>query len=64
MNYVDGGCNSMVDYKKLYAYLFGELDKALTLMEYDDLLQYQKVKEILQNALVTAEDIYLDDTEE
>ena len=54
----------MVDYKKLYAYLFGELDKALTLMEYDDLLQYQKVKEILQNALMTAEDIYLDDTEE
>ena len=53
----------MVDYKKLYAYLLGELDAALTLMDNDDLLQYQKVKEILQNALLTAEDMYLDETE-
>ena len=54
----------MVEYKKLYAYLLGELDAALTLMDNDDLLQYQKVKEILQNALLTAENMYLNQTEE
>ena len=30
----------MIDYKKIYAYLVGEVDKALTLMDNDDLLQY------------------------
>lgn len=46
----------MPDYKKLYAYLVGEIDDALTLMEGDDLLQWDKVKNILQTALLEAED--------
>ena len=54
----------MVDYKKLYAYLVSEVDKALTLMDHDDFLQYQKVKEILRNSLLTAEDMYLEGTDE
>ena len=54
----------MVDYKKLYSYLVCEIDKALTLMDNNDLLQYQQVKIILQNALLTAEDIYINDSEE
>ena len=54
----------MVDYKKLYSYLLTEVDKALTLMDGDDLLQYRNVKEILQNALFTVEDMYLDAAEE
>ncbi len=54
----------MIEYKKLYTYLLGELDAALTLMDNDDLLLYQKVKETLQNALLTAENMYLDQTEE
>ena len=54
----------MVKYKKTYAYLLGELDAALTLMDNDDLLQYQKVKETLPNALMTVEDMYFDQIEE
>lgn len=54
----------MVDYKKLYAYLLGEVDQALTLMDTGDLLQYSRVREILLNAVQTAEDMYLDDTED
>ena len=54
----------MVDYKKLYAYLLGEVDRALTIMDTGDLLRYGLVREILLNAVQTAENTYLDDTEE
>ena len=51
------------NYQKLYAYLVCEVDKALTLLDTDDLLQFEQVKEILFHALQTVEDMYLDDTE-
>ncbi len=54
----------MVEYKKLYSYLLVEVDKALTLMDGNDLLQYQNVKKILQNALLTAEEMYIESEEE
>ena len=54
----------MVNYQKLYAYLVGEIDKALTLLDQDNLFAYPKVKTILQNALWFAEDMYLDESEE
>ena len=38
----------MPDYKNLYAYLVGEVDKALTHMDKDDLLEWDQVKHILQ----------------
>ncbi len=53
----------MVSYQKLYAYLVGEIDAALTLLDTDDLLQFQRIRDILSNALQTAEEMYLEDTE-
>lgn len=46
----------MPDYKKLYAYLVGEIDKALTLMDDNNLLEWDHIKQILQTALWEAED--------
>lgn len=52
-----------VNYRKLYSYLVGEVDRALDLLDSDNLLQFYRVREILFNALKTTEDMYLDDTE-
>lgn len=46
----------MPDYKKLYAYLVGEIDEALMLMDDNDLLEWEHIKQILQTALWEAED--------
>ena len=46
----------MHDYKNMYAYLVGEIDKALTHMDNNDLLERDHVKRILQNALWEAEE--------
>lgn len=46
----------MTDYKKLYAYLVGQIDEALTLMDTGNLLEFGHIKEILSNALLEAED--------
>ena len=54
----------MVNYKKLYAYLVGEVDQALMLMDTGDLLQYNRVREILFHALQTVEDMYLEQTDD
>lgn len=61
--YKEGG-GFMSIYKKLYAYLVGEVDKALTLMDGNDFLQYQNIEGILQNALLTAEEMYIESEEE
>ena len=58
------GVEKMVNYQKLYAYLVGEIDKALTLLDDNNLFAYPKVKSILQDALWFAEDMYLEETEE
>ena len=59
----------MVDYQKLYAYLVGQIDDTIQLI-CSDLLNGQHgfqelnaVGEKLRDALSTAEEMYLDDTE-
>ena len=52
------------NYKKLYSYVVGEVDRALDLLDTGDLFQFGCVREILLNALQTAEEMYLSDTEE
>ncbi|MBR2895976.1 MAG: hypothetical protein IKC03_10040 [Oscillospiraceae bacterium] len=49
-----------VNYKKLYSYLVGQIDDALTLLDAENIFQYYRVKDILENALLTAEEMYLD----
>lgn len=46
----------MPDYKKLYAYLVGEIDEALTLMDDHNLLEWDHIRQVLQTALWEAED--------
>ena len=59
----------MIDYQKLYAYLVGQIDDTIQLI-CSDLLNGQHgfqelnaVGEKLRDALSTAEEMYLDDTE-
>ena len=54
----------MVDYKKQYAFLVGEIDRALHIMDTGNLLEYGHVKEILQSALLKAEDNIINDMDE
>lgn len=46
----------MPDYKNLYSYLVGEIDKALTHMDSNDLLEWDHIRQVLQTALWEAED--------
>ena len=41
----------MEQYKKAYAYLVGEIDKALTILDSGNLLEVGKARDILQAAL-------------
>ena len=45
-----------VDYQKLYAYLVGKIDDALELLEEGDLVKAAPIRELLQNALLRAEE--------
>ena len=51
----------MENYKKAYALLVAEVDKALTLLDTDNLLEFGHVREILQKALEDAEEIFVGD---
>lgn len=59
-----------MDYKKLYAYLVGQIDDTLQMIAGDLVAgntgreELYAVGEKLKNALLTAEDMYLDETEE
>lgn len=53
-----------MDYKKLYAYLVGQVDEAITMLETGNRLLVPKVRELLKGALLRAENMYLEDTEE
>jgi len=53
----------MVDYKKMYAYLVGQIDDALVLLEEEDLVAARPIRELRQNVLLRAEDAYIDATE-
>ena len=52
-----------MDYKKLYAYLVGQVDEAITLLETGNLLHVPQVRDMLKNALLTAEEMYLNEPE-
>ena len=51
----------MENYKKAYALLVGEVDKALTIMDTGNLLEFERVRNILLNALQDAEEIFVGD---
>ncbi|MBD5162843.1 MAG: hypothetical protein HDT14_12700 [Oscillibacter sp.] len=51
----------MGNYKKAYALLLGEIDKALTLLDTDNLLEFDHVREILLHAVQNAEEIFVGD---
>ncbi|MDE6935792.1 MAG: hypothetical protein K2P26_09295 [Oscillospiraceae bacterium] len=46
----------MEKYQRAYAYLFGQMDDALSLMEHGNLLNFGRVRSILQNALLKVEE--------
>jgi len=52
-----------VDYQKLYAYLVGQIDDALELLEEGDLVAARPVRELLSSALLRAEEAYIDAAE-
>ena len=58
------------NYKKLYSYLVGQVDDVLQLICYDLLKgqhgreELDEIGEKLRAALLTAEEMYLDDTED
>jgi len=52
----------MVNYQKLYAYLVGQIDCAVTILESEP-EKGAEVKELLKAALLTVEEIYLRETE-
>ena len=49
-----------VDYQKLYTYLVGKIDDALELLESGDLVKARPIRELLQDALLRAEDSYIE----
>ena len=53
----------MVDYKKLYAYLVGQIDEALKIMDTANLLEYDHVRDLLHTALLRAEDAVINGEE-
>ena len=60
----------MANYQKLYAYLVGQIDDTLQLIGYDlmngqhGFQELNAVGEKLRNALLKAEDMYLENDEE
>jgi len=53
----------MDNYKKAYALLVSEVDKALTILDTDNLLEFTRVRQILFDALQNAEEIFIGDEE-
>lgn len=51
----------MDKYKKAYAFLLGEVDKALTLLDTDNPLEFEHVREILLHAVQNVEEMFLSD---
>ena len=50
-------------YKKAYAYLVGEVDEALTLLDTGNLLEFNHIRDILTAALLEAEDMIVSNDE-
>lgn len=47
-------------YRKAYSHLVGEIDKALTILDSDNLLEVGKARDILHKALLDMEDYIID----
>ena len=47
------------DYKKLYAYLVGQVDDVLNMMGDLDMMPLEPIRKKLKTALLTAEEMYL-----
>ena len=52
------------DYKKLYAYLVGQIDDTLHMMGDLDMMPLAPIREKLKAALLAAEEMYLKETDE
>jgi len=53
----------MVNYQKLYAYLVGQIDLAITVLEKNGENGAAAAEELLRTALLTAEETYLKESE-
>ena len=53
-----------MDYRKMYAHLVGVIDNALDLLEEGDLVKAAPIRELLQNALLEAEEAYIREPED
>ena len=53
-----------VDYKKLYAYLVGQVDDTLSMMGDLDIMPLAPIRDKLKAALLAAEEMYLRNGEE
>jgi len=52
-----------MDYRKLYAYLVGQIDEVIEEIGELDLIAAEPVRQKLKTALLTAEEMYLQETE-
>jgi len=51
----------MDKYRKAYYILMSEIDKALTLLDTEDLMEYDNVRQILYDAMQEVEEIFIGD---
>ena len=52
-----------INYQKIYAYLVGQIDDVIENMGSLDLVAAEPIRRQLKQALLTAEEMYLDETE-
>lgn len=52
-----------MNYQRMYAYLVGTMDRALDLLEEGDPVKAKPIRELLHNALLQAEEAYIDSPE-
>ena len=52
-----------INYQKIYAYLVGQIDDVIESMGNLDLVAAEPIRQRLKQALLTAEEMYLDETE-
>ena len=54
----------METYQKAYALLFGKIDDVLTIMDTDNLMEFNRIRQILTEALEEAEEMFVMDEED
>ena len=53
-----------MDYQKMYSYLVGQIDDTLGMMYGLDIMPTAGIRKKLENALLTAEEMYIDQEEQ